>query len=62
MWARPAVQKGANVPEPYKMKELLQDKDAMEKHAAKVSPRLRSCISCHGDIDSELDEAVGATR
>lgn len=37
MWARPAVKKGANVPEPYKMKELLQDKEAMEKHAAKAS-------------------------
>jgi len=36
MWARPAVQKGANVPEPYKMKELLADPAAMEKHAAKV--------------------------
>lgn len=36
MWARPAVQKGANVPEPYKMKELLADKEAMEKHAEKV--------------------------
>ena len=36
MWDREAVKKGANVPEPYKMKELLQDKEAMEKHAAKV--------------------------
>ena len=34
MWARPAVQKGANVPDPYKLKELLQDKEAMERHAA----------------------------
>ena len=34
--ARPAVKKGADVPEPYRMKELLQDKEAMEKHAAKV--------------------------
>lgn len=34
MWARPAVQKGANVPSPYKMKELLADKEQMEKHAA----------------------------
>ena len=39
MWARPAVQKGANVPEPYKMKELLKDKEGMEKHAAQVSWR-----------------------
>ena len=45
MWARPAVQKGANVPEPYRMKELLKDKDAMEKHAAKVScVNNQSCI------------------
>lgn len=34
MWARPAVQKGANVPDPYRMKELLADKEATEKHAA----------------------------
>ncbi|KAF2484252.1 glutathione S-transferase II [Neohortaea acidophila] len=34
MWARPATKKGANVPEPYRMKELLADKAAMEKHAA----------------------------
>ncbi|KAK5122205.1 hypothetical protein LTR85_004115 [Meristemomyces frigidus] len=34
MWARPAVQKGANVPDPYKMKELLADKERMERHAA----------------------------
>ncbi len=40
MWAREAVQKGANVPEPYKMKELLADKEAMEKHAAQVSQLL----------------------
>jgi glutathione S-transferase len=36
MWARPAVKKGADVPDPYKMKELLADKAAMEKHAAEV--------------------------
>ena len=35
MWARDAVKKGANVPDPYRMKELLADKEAMEKHAAK---------------------------
>lgn len=35
MWARPAVQKGANVPDPYRMKELLQDKERMEEHAKK---------------------------
>ncbi|EME49329.1 hypothetical protein DOTSEDRAFT_163623 [Dothistroma septosporum NZE10] len=34
LWARPALQKGANVPDPYRMKELLADKDAMEQHAA----------------------------
>ncbi|KAK4634322.1 Disulfide-bond oxidoreductase [Fulvia fulva] len=34
LWSRPALQKGANVPDPYRMKELLADKDAMEKHAA----------------------------
>ena len=37
MWARPSLKKGANVPDPYRMKELLQDKEAMEKHAAQVS-------------------------
>lgn len=33
MWERPALQKGANVPTPYKMKELLANKDEIEKHA-----------------------------
>lgn len=33
MWARPALKKGADVPEPFKFKELLKDKAAMEKHA-----------------------------
>jgi hypothetical protein len=37
MWARDALKKGANVPEPYGMKELLANKEEMEKHAAKVS-------------------------
>ena len=37
MWARPATKKGADVPDKYTMKELLQDKEAMEKHAEKVS-------------------------
>lgn len=37
MWARPAVKKGADVPEKYMMKERLKDKAAMEKHAAEVS-------------------------
>ncbi|GAB7340697.1 hypothetical protein MBLNU457_7085t1 [Dothideomycetes sp. NU457] len=35
MWNRPGVQKGANVPDPYKMKELLADPKKMEEHAAK---------------------------
>lgn len=34
MWAREAVKSGANVPTPYKMKELLADKEAVEKQAA----------------------------
>lgn len=34
MWARPALQKGANIPDPYRMKELLADKEKMERHAA----------------------------
>lgn len=34
MWARPALKKGANVPDPYKLKELLQDKEKMERYAA----------------------------
>lgn len=33
MWAREAVKKGANVPEPYKMKEILADKDEIERRA-----------------------------
>lgn len=37
MWARPALKKGANVPEPYMVKERMKDKEAMEKHAAEVS-------------------------
>ncbi|GIZ39337.1 hypothetical protein CKM354_000272400 [Cercospora kikuchii] len=36
MWAREAVQKGANIPDPYKMKELLADKEQMEKKAAEA--------------------------
>ncbi|GAB7353124.1 hypothetical protein MBLNU459_g3663t1 [Dothideomycetes sp. NU459] len=34
MWARDAVKKGANVPSPYKMKEILANKEATEKAAA----------------------------
>jgi len=42
MWARPAVQKGANVPDPYRMKELLADKEATEKYAAESSKWIQS--------------------
>jgi len=34
MAARPGVAKGKNVPSPHTMKELLKDKEKMEKHAA----------------------------
>ena len=37
MWARPAVKKGADVPEKYKLKEMMKDQKAMEEHAAQVS-------------------------
>ena len=33
MWSRDAVKKGANVPEPYRMKELLADKETMLRKA-----------------------------
>lgn len=33
MWARPAVQKGASVPDPYKMKELAADPQEAERKA-----------------------------
>lgn len=36
MWARPAVKKGADVPDKYTMKERMKDKATMEKHAAEV--------------------------
>ena len=36
MWARPALKKGADVPDKYRMKDLLKDKEGMEKLAAKV--------------------------
>lgn len=32
--ARPGVEKGRHVPDPHTIKELLKDKQAMEKHAA----------------------------
>lgn len=37
MWARPALKKGADVPEKYTFKERLADKASMEKAAAEVS-------------------------
>lgn len=33
MWEREGVKKGANVPDPYRMKELLADKEKMERYA-----------------------------
>jgi glutathione S-transferase len=35
--ARPALEKGRHVPEPHTIKELLKDKDATDKHAAKAA-------------------------
>lgn len=34
MDARPAVQKGRNVPEPWRVRELLKNKEVMDRHAA----------------------------
>ncbi|KAI9809520.1 MAG: hypothetical protein M1827_006826 [Pycnora praestabilis] len=34
MMKRPGVERGRHVPDPHRMKELLQDKEATEKHAA----------------------------
>ncbi|GAB7358233.1 hypothetical protein MBLNU230_g0384t1 [Neophaeotheca triangularis] len=42
LWSRPALQKGANVPDPYRMKELLGDKEAMERQAAKAREWVQS--------------------
>lgn len=42
MWARPAVKKGADVPDKYTMKERMKDKETMDKHAAEVSTFLVS--------------------
>lgn len=33
LYARPAVKKGCDVPKPLKIKEMLKDKELMEKHA-----------------------------
>jgi len=59
MWSRPAVQKGANVPDPYKMKELLQDKEKMERHAAQsrewvvcfLPSSLHTLCVCFADLE-----------
>ncbi|EMD00376.1 hypothetical protein BAUCODRAFT_28726 [Baudoinia panamericana UAMH 10762] len=56
MWSRPAVQKGANVPDPYKMKELLQDKERMEKHAAQS----RAWVQQGMKEDAEKNQARSA--
>lgn len=34
MWAHEFVKRGANVPDPYKIKEILADKEEMERRAA----------------------------
>jgi len=36
MFARPGVEKGRNVPDPHRMKELAKDKDQIEKKAAET--------------------------
>jgi len=36
MVKREGVEKGRNVPSPYKMKEMMKDKETMEKHAAQT--------------------------
>lgn len=56
MWNRPAVQKGANVPDPYKMKELLQDKEKMERHAAQS----REWVQAGMKEDAEKNKARSA--
>ena len=37
LYARPAVKKGCDVPKPLKIKEMLKDKEEMEKHAKQGS-------------------------
>lgn len=34
MMARPAVEKGRHVPDPHRIKEMLKDREATERHAA----------------------------
>ena len=36
MFARPGVEKGRNVPDPHRMKELSKDKAKMQEHAEKA--------------------------
>lgn len=36
MYARPALKKGANVPDPYKLKEILADKEKADYHAGEA--------------------------
>jgi glutathione S-transferase len=33
MLARPAVEKGRHVPDPHRMREMMKDKEAVERHA-----------------------------
>lgn len=58
MWARPAVQKGANVPTKYGMKELLADKEAMERHAAQA----REWVQAGMKDDAEKNKARQGTK
>ena len=37
LYSRPAIKKGCDVPKPLKIKEMLKDKDLMEKHAKQGS-------------------------
>lgn len=60
MWARPAVQKGANVPDKYTMKEKMKDKESMEKYAAEVSER--SCTEMRGRWECFADGRDRAAR
>lgn len=48
MWARPAIKKGADVPDKYTMKEKMADKETMEKYAAEVS--LRDVCACERSL------------
>jgi len=37
MLARPGVEKGRHVPDPHRMREMLKDKDAVERHAKEAA-------------------------